>query len=82
MIEHNSEVYNHLYISFFVVQVYIWKKISVGWLYTSLLCLIIPLVSLIFAVQVSLHPATFLMFFYYLLSMVTIIDFRGRRGHV
>ena len=31
--------------------------------YTSLLCSIIPLVSLLFAVLVSLHPATFLMFF-------------------
>ena len=30
MIEHNSEVYNHPYISFFTVHVYIWKKISVG----------------------------------------------------
>ena len=32
MIEHNSEVYNHPYISFFIVHVYmcIWKKISVG----------------------------------------------------
>ena len=59
MIEHNSEVYNHPYISFFIVHVY-WKKISVGGLYTSLLCLIIPLVSLLFAVLVSLHPATFL----------------------
>ena len=32
-------------------------------MYTSLLCSIIPLVSLLFAVLVSLHPATFLMFF-------------------
>ena len=30
-------------------------------LYTSLLCSINPLVSLLFAVLVSLHPATFLM---------------------
>ena len=29
MIEHNSEVYNHPYISFFIVHV-LWKKISVG----------------------------------------------------
>ena len=32
-------------------------------MYTSLLCSIIPLVSLLFAVLVSLHPDTFLMFF-------------------
>ena len=30
MIEHNSEVYNQPYITFFIVHVYIWKKISVG----------------------------------------------------
>ena len=29
MIEHNSEVYNHPYISF-SLYMYIWKKISVG----------------------------------------------------
>ena len=58
MIEHNSEVYNHPYISF-SLYMYIWKKISVG----VIVCLIIPLVSLLIAVLVSLHPATFLMFF-------------------
>ena len=67
MIEHNSEVYNHPYISFFIVHD-MWKKISVGVLYTSLLCSVIPLVSLLFAVLVSLHPATFYYLCIYLLS--------------
>ena len=57
MIEHNSEVYNHPYISFFIVHVYVEEDLCWG------LCSIIPLVSLLFAVLVSLHPATFLMFF-------------------
>ena len=39
----------HCYVVYFTVM-----------LYTSLLCSIIPLVSLIFAILVSLHPATFL----------------------
>ena len=63
MIEHNSEVYNHPYISFFIVHVYMEEDLCRGGLYTSLLCSIIPLVSLLFAVLVSLHPATFVMFF-------------------
>ena len=65
MIEHNSEVYNHPYISFFIVHVYMEEDLcrGGGGLYTSLLCSIIPLVSLLFAVLVSLHPATFVMFF-------------------
>ena len=79
MIEHNSEVYNHPYISFFIVHVYsymeedfcrgtylfslymciaIWKKISVGGVVYFTVS-IIPLVSLLLAVLVSLHPATF-----------------------
>ena len=42
-------------------------------MYTSLLCSIIPLVSLLFAVLVSLHPATFVMFF------ITLELFTSRR---
>ena len=54
MIEHNSEVYNHPYISFFIVHVYM-EDLSRGVVYFT----IIPLVSLLFAVLVSLHHATF-----------------------
>ena len=41
----------------------------------SLLCSIIPLVSLLFAVLVSLHPATFLMFF-----ITCLCNFGGEAG--
>ena len=52
---------------FFFHYTCIWKKISVGGLYTSLFCAINPyLVSLLFAVLVSLHPVTFSNVFYYL----------------
>ena len=78
MIEHNSEVYNYPYISFFHCTC-IYGRRSLwgvggggggGGLYTSLLCSIVPLVSLIFAVLVSLHPAIFLMLF------ITCIDIK------
>ena len=85
MIEHNSEVYNPPYITFFIIHV-LWKKISVGGggvVYsTSLLCSIIPLVSLLFAVLVSLHPATFLMFFYYLLQIVSVREAQTLRMRI
>ena len=42
MIEHNSEVYNHPYISFFIVHVYMEQDLCRGGLYTSLFCAIIP----------------------------------------
>ena len=64
MIEHNSEVYNHPYISFFIVHVYMEKDLCRGGcILHCYICSIIPLVSLLFAVLVSLHPVTFLMFF-------------------
>ena len=46
-----------------VFFVFHWKISVGGGLYTSLLCSIIPLVSLLFAILVSLHPATFLIIF-------------------
>ena len=47
------------------------------YMYLILLCSIIPLVSLLFAVLVSLHPATFSNVFYFLSSYV--IFFASRR---
>ena len=62
MIEHNSEVYNPPpTVIFFHIYMYNEKRYVGG--IVSLLCSIFPLVSLLFAVLVSLHPATFLMFF-------------------
>ena len=62
MIEHNSEVYNHPYISFFIVHVYMEEDLCRGG--CILHCYVrSSLVFLLFAVLVSLHPATFLMFF-------------------
>ena len=62
MIEHNSEVYNHPYISFIIVHVYMEEDLCRGGCILHC-CVRSSLVSLLFAVLVSLHPATFLMFF-------------------
>ena len=65
MIAQNSEVYNPPTYLFQYTR--IWKKISVGGVvYFTVLCDHPCLVSLLFAVLVSLHPVTFSNVFYYL----------------
>ena len=55
---------DNLHIFFHCTCIAIWKKISVGVIvYFTVMFDHIPLVSLLFAVLVSLHPDTFLMFF-------------------
>ena len=60
MIEHNSEVYNHPYISFFIVHVYMEDDLCRG---DCILHCYVRSSLTFFAVLVSLHPDTFLMFF-------------------
>ena len=61
MITQNSEVYNPpTYLSSLYMYNILWKKISVGGIvYFTVLCDHPYLVSLLFAVLVSLHPVTF-----------------------
>ena len=62
MIAQNSEVYNPpTYL--FSLYMYMEKDLCRGVVYFTVLCDHPYLVSLLFAVLVSLHPATFLMFF-------------------
>ena len=65
MIAQNSEVYNPpTYL--FSLYTYMEKDLSRGVVYFTVLCDHPCLVSLLFAVLVSLHPVTFLNVFYYL----------------
>ena len=73
MVEHNSDVYNPPYIAIFSIIHRVWKKISLGgFVYITVMFdhMHTSLVSLLFAVLVSLHPVTFLMFF---ITCITII---------
>ena len=65
MIAQNSEVYNPPYRDLFPYTC-IMKKICRGIVYFTVLCDHPCLVSLLFAVLVSLHPVTFSNVFYYL----------------
>ena len=65
MIAQNSEVYNPPYRDLFPYTC-IMKKICRGIVYFTVLCDHPFLVSLLFAVLVSLHPVTFSNVFYYL----------------
>ena len=65
MIAQNSEVYNPPYRDLFPYTC-IMKKICRGIVYFTVLCNHPCLVSLLFAVLVSLHPVTFSNVFYYL----------------
>ena len=72
MIAQNSEVYNPpTYL--FSLYMYMEKDLCKGVVYFTVLCDHPYLVSLLFAVLVSLHPATFLMFF--ITCIITIIDY-------
>ena len=69
MITQNSKVYITPYIIVFLHYTRIWKKISVGGIvYFTVLCDHPYLVSILFAVLVSLLPVTFLNVFDYLSS--------------
>ena len=71
MIAQNSEVYNPpTYL--FSLYTYMEKDLCRGVVYFTVLCDHPCLVSLLFAVLVSLHPVTFPNVFYYLLIYKTV----------
>ena len=75
MIAQNSEVYNPPTYLFHYTR--IWKKISVGGVvYFTVLCDHPCLVSLLFAVLVSLHPVTFSnVFYYFVISIKNLLSY-------
>ena len=63
MVEHNSDVYNPPYIYLFSLYTYMEEDLFRGVVYITVMFDHPSLVSLLFAVLVSLHPVTFLRFF-------------------
>ena len=77
MIAQNSEVHNPpTYL--FSLYTYMEKDLCRGVVYFTVLCDHPYLVSLLFAILVSLHPVTFSNVFYYLLSVTVTLFIRGR----
>ena len=70
MIAQNSEVYNPPTF-LFSLYMYMEKDLCRGVVYFTVLCDHPYLVSLLFAVLVSLHPVTFSNVFYYLFSYMS-----------